>query len=126
MGWGKQQLWKQERGGLMTGSVLSNLLAPGAIGCMSLRNRIVVTAMGVNLAEEDGNCGEQMIAYHAEQARGGAGLIITGATGVALPTGTCLPRQTSISDDRHLAGLSALADAVHADDDPRRQGGGRR
>lgn len=81
---------------------------------MSLRNRIVVTAMGVNLAEEDGSCGERMIAYHAEQARGGAGLIITGATGVALPIGTCLPRQASIADDRHLAGLSALADAVHA------------
>jgi len=98
----------------MNTSTLNNLLAPGVIGRIALRNRIVVTAMGVNLAEENGDCGEQMIAYHAAQARGGAGLIITGATGVALPTGTCLPRQTSIADDRHLAGLSALADAVHA------------
>ena len=97
----------------MNTSTLNNLLAPGVIGRMALRNRIVVTAMGVNLAAENGDCGEQMIAYHAAQARGGAGLIITGATGVALPTGTCLPRQTSIADDRHLAGLSALADAVH-------------
>ncbi|AMN46243.1 NADH:flavin oxidoreductase [Steroidobacter denitrificans] len=98
----------------MSASVSSHLLAPGTIGRLSLRNRIVVTAMGVNLAEQDGSCGERMIAYHAQQARGGAALIITGATGVALPTGTCLPRQTSISDDSCLAGLSALVQAVHA------------
>ena len=32
----------------------SHLLSPGRIGAMELRNRMIVTAMGVNLAEADG------------------------------------------------------------------------
>ncbi|HZV10425.1 MAG TPA: hypothetical protein VFF94_11745, partial [Novosphingobium sp.] len=61
------------------------LLSPGRIGAMETKNRILVTAMGVSLAEDDGSVGAQLLAYHEEQARGGAGLIITGVTGVAWP-----------------------------------------
>src|SRR5207302_9630216 len=59
-------------------SSLSNIRAPGRIGSMDLRNRMFVTAMGVSLAEDDGTAGDRLIAYHEEQARGGAALIITG------------------------------------------------
>ena len=52
------------------------LLSPGHIGPLKLRNRMVVTAMGVNFAEEGGFWGDRILAYHEEQARGGAGLII--------------------------------------------------
>jgi len=92
----------------------TNLLAPGRIGAMEVRNRMIVTAMGVDLAETDGSCGERIRAYHAEQAKGGAGLIIMGVAGVAWPQGGVTPRQTAISDDRFLPGLQAVADAVHA------------
>jgi len=91
----------------------ANLLKPGHIGSMELRNRMVVTAMGVNLAEEDGSCGERIRAYHLEQAKGGAGLIILGVTGVGWPQGSNQPRQVAISDDRFIPGIKALADAVH-------------
>lgn len=37
-----------------------HLLAPGRIGTMTLRNRIVVTAMGASLAEPDGDAERQM------------------------------------------------------------------
>lgn len=90
-----------------------NLLAPGRIGRMELRNRIAVTAMGASLAEEDGVCGERIIAYHEEQARGGVGLIITGVAGVAWPVGGNQVNQIAISDDRFLPGLTALTAAVH-------------
>ena len=50
-----------------------HLLSEGRIGTLSLRNRILVTAMGVSLSEDDGTIGERLIAYHEEQARGGAG-----------------------------------------------------
>lgn len=89
------------------------LLSPGRIGALEIRNRILVTAMGVSLAEPDGHCGERLIAYHEEQARGGAGLIIAGVTGVAWPIGAVLPNQTAISDDKFLPGLTELTERVH-------------
>ncbi|ARS27807.1 oxidoreductase [Sphingomonas sp. KC8] len=96
------------------GSSLAHLLSPGSIGRMALANRIVVTAMGVSLSEADGTCGDRLIAYHSEQAKGGAALIITGVTGVAWPVGAVQPNQTALSDDRFLPGLRRLTDAVHA------------
>lgn len=90
-----------------------HLLAPGRIGPMTLRNRIVVTAMGASLAEEDGHCGERLIAYHEEQAKGGAGLIVTGVAGVAWPVGGNQVNQIAISDDRFLPGLTRLVEAAH-------------
>ena len=62
----------------MTSNLFPHLLSPGRIGTMELRNRIAVTAMGVSLSEDDGTVGERLIAYHEDQAKGGAGLIISG------------------------------------------------
>ncbi|MXO74293.1 NAD(P)-binding protein [Altererythrobacter aerius] len=98
----------------MSASPYAHLLSPGRIGSMELRNRIAVTAMGVSLSEPDGTVGERLAAYHEEQARGGAGLIITGVLGVAWPVGAVQPCQTAISDDKFLPGLTALASRVHA------------
>jgi len=91
----------------------THLLKPGSIGTLTLKNRMVVSSMGVNLAEEDGSCGDRILAYHQRQARGGAGLIMLGVTGVAWPHGGNQPRQIAISEDRHIPGLRAVADAVH-------------
>lgn len=81
---------------------------------MPLRNRIFVTAMGVNLADENGFCGERIRAWHEEQARGGAALIVMGVVGVGWPIGANIPRQVGISDDRFIPGLRAVAETVHA------------
>ena len=89
------------------------MLSPGKIGTMTLRNRIAVTAMGASLAEPDGQCGERIIRYHEEQAKGGAGLIITGVAGVAWPVGGNQINQIAVSDDKFLPGLINLANAVH-------------
>ena len=93
-----------------------NLLSPGRINQMTVKNRIMVTAMGVSLSEEDGTVGERLIAYHEEQAKGGAGLIISGVAGVAWPVGAVAWQQTAISDDKFLPGLTRLCDRVHAHD----------
>ena len=98
----------------MTSTRFPHLLSPGRIGTLELRNRIVVTAMGVSLSEDDGTVGERMIAYHEEQARGGAALIISGVTGVAWPVGAVSWQQTAISDDRFIPGLTRLCERVHA------------
>ncbi len=98
----------------MTSNTFPYLLSPGRIGSMELRNRVATTAMGVSMAEEDGTAGERLIAYHEEQAKGGVGLIILGATGVAWPVGCVQWQQAAISEDRFIPGLARLADRVHA------------
>jgi 2,4-dienoyl-CoA reductase-like NADH-dependent reductase (Old Yellow Enzyme family)/thioredoxin reductase len=95
-------------------STFSHLTQPGRIGTLELKNRMTVAAMGVNLAEEDGSCGDRILAYHERQAQGGAGLIVMGATGIAWPAGAVQPWQVAISEDRHIPGLKAVADACHS------------
>ncbi|MEH6584312.1 MAG: FAD-dependent oxidoreductase [Halioglobus sp.] len=90
------------------------LTQTGKIGNMVLKNRMVVTAMGTNMAEADGSCGQRLIDYHERQAKGGAALIIMGVAGVAWPDGGNMPRQIAISEDRFIPGLKNVADAVHA------------
>ena len=90
-----------------------HLTQAGRIGSMHLKNRMVVTAMGVNLGEADATCGERIIAYHERQARGGAALIITGVTSVAWPDGAPIPGPIGLSEDRFLPGLESLAAAAH-------------
>jgi len=98
----------------MSGSQsFSHLLAPGRIGSLELRNRIVMAPMGSNLAERDGHLGERIKRYYEERARGGVGLIIVGVGAIAYPAGACNPNQIAISDDLYLPGLRDLADRIH-------------
>lgn len=90
-----------------------HLLAPGRIGSLELRNRIVMSPMGSNLAERDGHLGERIKRYYEERARGGVGLIIVGVGAIAFPAGACNPNQIAISDDVYLPGLTDLADRIH-------------
>ncbi|MBY0399305.1 FAD-dependent oxidoreductase [Myxococcota bacterium] len=90
-----------------------HLLAPGRIGGMTTKNRIVVTAMGVSFAEEDGSASDRLVAYHERHAEGGAGLIVVGVTGVAHPVGAVIPNQTSLSQDRFIPGMRRIAEVAH-------------
>ncbi|MBK6584633.1 MAG: FAD-dependent oxidoreductase [Pseudomonadales bacterium] len=97
----------------MSRTAYSHLLSPGRIGTLELRNRIVVAAMGANFGELDGASSELLVAYHEEQARGGVGLIVSGACGVMYPVGKVQPWQIAISEDRFIPGLKKVVDAVH-------------
>ncbi|NPC98191.1 FAD-dependent oxidoreductase [Nocardioides sp. zg-DK7169] len=89
------------------------LLAPGRIGPITLPNRVLLPAMDMNLCE-DGVIHEGDIVHYARRARGGVGMVITGASAVAYPVGATSRKEPGLSDDRFLPGLTALADAVHA------------
>ncbi|WP_287459479.1 FAD-dependent oxidoreductase [Sphingomonas sp.] len=91
-----------------------HLLSPGRIGAMELRNRIFMTPMGSNLADEDGITGERLRAYYVERAKGGAALITMGSVSIGYPDGSGNWRNEAISDERHIPGVRALADALHA------------
>jgi 2,4-dienoyl-CoA reductase-like NADH-dependent reductase (Old Yellow Enzyme family)/NADPH-dependent 2,4-dienoyl-CoA reductase/sulfur reductase-like enzyme len=89
------------------------LLSPGRIGSLEFRNRLFVTAMGSNLADPHGYCGERIIAFHEAQAKGGVALVTTGVVGVSWPRGGNMRRQVALSDDRFIPGIRAIANAVH-------------
>ena len=91
-----------------------NLLAPGRIGTLELRNRILLCPMGDELSEADGTVGDRQRAYFEARARGGAALLLVGSVSVAYPRASFSPYQVAASDDRFLPGLLALTDAVHA------------
>jgi 2,4-dienoyl-CoA reductase-like NADH-dependent reductase (Old Yellow Enzyme family)/NADPH-dependent 2,4-dienoyl-CoA reductase/sulfur reductase-like enzyme len=89
-------------------------LAPGAIGSLTLPNRVVMPAMDMNLCD-DGSLTAAEIDHYAARARGGVGLVITGTGAVSWPHGAASLHQPGFSDDRYLRGMVALADAVHAE-----------
>jgi 2,4-dienoyl-CoA reductase (NADPH2) len=95
-------------------SAFEHLLAPGRIGTLELRNRIFMSPMGSNLAEEDGTCGERIVRYYEARAQGGAALVTMGSVGIAWPRGSGNARQVAISEDRFIAPLRNVVDAVHS------------
>jgi 2,4-dienoyl-CoA reductase (NADPH2) len=56
--------------------VFEHALAPGRIGTLTLRNRIIMGSMHLGIEPD----GDALAAFYAERARGGAGLIVTGGS----------------------------------------------
>jgi len=93
--------------------MFDHLTSPIKIGAMELHNRMAMSAMGVELADEDGHAREPIIAYYEERARGGIGLIVTEVCAIAYPQGATARRQLAISSDDYLPGLRELTERVH-------------
>lgn len=89
------------------------LFSEGKIGNLTLKNRLVMSPMGIGLAELDGRPSEEMLAFYEARAAGGAGLIIPEITRVNDVHGVGLLRQLSVTKDRHIEPLSKLAEVVH-------------
>jgi 2,4-dienoyl-CoA reductase-like NADH-dependent reductase (Old Yellow Enzyme family) len=63
----------------MTGNPdVGGIFGPGRIGSMTLRNRLVLPAMGTNLGTEEGYVTDRLKNYHRARAKGGVGLSING------------------------------------------------
>ncbi|MFH1087294.1 MAG: FAD-dependent oxidoreductase [Chloroflexota bacterium] len=93
------------------------LFKPITVGNVELKNRLVMLAMTVGLAENH-NVTDHFVNYHAERARGGVGLLIIGGL---VPTefagtkpaygGTAI--SPSICDDKFIPPLRKLTTAIH-------------
>ena len=92
------------------------LFSKGKIGNITTKNRLVMSPMGIGLANLDGTPSEDMIAYYEARAEGGAGIIIPEITRVNDVHGAGLLRQLSVTQDRHIQPLSRLAQAIHKHD----------
>lgn len=91
-----------------------HLLSPISIGPMTLRNRMVMAPMGVEIVDDDGMANEGIIAYYEERARGGVGLIVTEVCAMAYPLGANSVHQLGLSNDSFIEPLRRLTDRVHA------------
>ena len=90
----------------------SALFSPGAIGGVTLRNRVVMPAMTTRLADAEGYVTEAQIAYYLARARGGVGLI-TVELSAPERAGKHRHNELGIRDDRFVAGLRRLVEALH-------------
>jgi 2,4-dienoyl-CoA reductase (NADPH2) len=88
-----------------------HLFSPGTIGGVTIRNRIVQSAMGTGLMEL-GRVGDREVAFQEERARGGVGLIVNGGTSVHETSGFPVRILTELWDEDAVAGLRRRAEAV--------------
>lgn len=89
------------------------LFSPGKIGNVTIKNRLVMSPMGTNIAGLDGCPHEEMIRFYEERAIGGCGLIYTEVCRVNEAHGAAMLRQLSLTRDRNIAPMSKLVAAVH-------------
>ncbi len=90
------------------------LLEPIAIGPMTVRNRVMMPAMGTRFPAAGHWVTDQSVRYYARRAEGGVGLIVTEGTCVDEPLGLSGgPHQLCIDGDQFIPGLSRVAEAVH-------------
>ncbi len=92
----------------------TKMFTPGKIGNVEIKNRTVMTAMGVGVAEPTGMPGKRWSTYFEERAKGEVGLIITEVTRVNNNNGVATPGQLSVAEDRVIEPLSKAVDKIHS------------
>lgn len=88
------------------------LFTPLELGPITLKNRFVVPPMGNNFANTDGTWSRQSLAYYAERAKGGFGLITIEAT-VVHEGAKGGPRKPCLYSDDAVPSLAAIAQECH-------------
>jgi len=89
------------------------LLAPGRVGSMEVRCRVVLPAMESNLGTKDGRVTERLIRYYEARARGGVAWVTTENTSVHR-TGRVTSGMLRIETDEEGALFGPLAERIHA------------
>ena len=93
--------------------MFTHLLSPIRVGRLALPNRVLITAHATNYVDADGLPDARAVHYYAERARGGAGLMVTGASSVH-PSSPRVRGVVNAQDARVVPAWRAIADAVHA------------
>lgn len=88
------------------------LFQPIQIGSMTVKNRLVMPAMGTNLGEPGGLASDALIEYYTQRARGGMGLIITECTAVT-PDGMSLKYEGGMWNDEQVESFKRLTSSIH-------------
>jgi 2,4-dienoyl-CoA reductase-like NADH-dependent reductase (Old Yellow Enzyme family) len=92
----------------------AHILSKIKIGPVELKNRIALAPMNETMSGVNGESTEQMISYFAARAKGGAGLVSTGAVmGTRLASEFVWGRNLYLFHPGHLQGLGMLAERIH-------------
>ena len=89
--------------------MVQKLFRPGKIGTLTIANRIIMAPMVTHYAAE-GSVTDKLIAYYAERAIGGTGLITLEAS---YPRTGGHPGRIHVWSDTFIPGLRRLTDEVH-------------
>jgi mycofactocin system FadH/OYE family oxidoreductase 2 len=95
--------------------MFTHLLSPIQIGRLTIRNRVLVSAHTTNYVDHAGIPDERAVHYYAERAKGGAGLMCTGASSVTAGSARVRGAMNAY-DPRVVRAWRGIADAVHAHD----------
>ena len=88
------------------------LFQPLKLGTMTVKNRLLMSAMSINFGVDDkGRVNRQLTAYFVARARGGAGAMLVGG-GAVHPTGLELPHLPTLWDDGCIGPLEKMVRAV--------------
>lgn len=90
---------------------LRKLFEPIQVANVQIKNRIVMSPMGLGRATEDGYVTDAMVDFYIERAKGGVGLIgvVCGYNDFCV----YLPHIPALQDDKHVPGLKTLTGAIH-------------
>ncbi|MEE0509613.1 MAG: NADH:flavin oxidoreductase, Old Yellow enzyme family protein, partial [Peptococcaceae bacterium] len=92
---------------------MKKILEPITINGMTLRNRMIVSAMVTGYANLDGTASEKYISYHEAKAKGGWGLIIT-EDYIVTPTAGASAPLPALYADNQIVSHKKLTERVHA------------
>ena len=87
-----------------------HIFEPMTIRRMTVKNRIVMTPMGTNYGEQNGEMSFLHINYYEQRAKGGTGLLIVENASVDSPQGSNGTTQLRIDHDNYLEFQQALSD----------------
>ena len=91
-----------------------NIFTPLTIKNMTMRNRIMMTPMGTNYGEQNGEMSFLHINYYTERAKGGVGLIMVENASVDSPLGSNGTTQIRIDHDNYMPRFFKLCETLHA------------
>ena len=90
-----------------------HIFEPMTIRRMTVKNRIVMTPMGTNYGEQNGEMSFLHINYYEQRAKGGTGLLIVENASVDSPQGSNGTTQLRIDLDNYIPRLFKLCENVH-------------
>ena len=90
-----------------------NVFSPFRFGNVEVKNRIEFSPVIPCLASADGFVTRELIEFFQSLARGGAGIVTIGDTAIDFEYAKDHEAQLNLGDDRVIAGLSTLVEAIH-------------
>lgn len=96
----------------MPSKMFPHLFAPGKIGTLELKNRVMKAPQSSGMSNMDGTVSERLVRYYRKQAAGGAGMIIVEYAYVDDIGAKSAHCHLGISSNEHIPGLAWLAENI--------------